>query len=273
MQQPGTGLTLADALGLYLQQGETGAQADLQQELSKFVRWCGGYRLVQQLTPPEMEDYASTIVNAAPADAERRLRVVRDFLAFLKKQKLLQANLAPHVKAARTARKGRAPARVANGQDSAPVLLTAQGVRQAREELERLHQERVRLAEEIRRAAADKDVRENAPLEAARERLGQVAARVRQIEVMLSSAVVIPAGTAQATDRRVQTGSRVELREMASGRQFVYTLVDPREAKPLDGRISIESPAGKALLDRREGEEVAVTAPRGVLHYYILKIE
>ena len=67
-------------------------------------------------------------------------------------------------------------------------------------------------------------------------------------------------------------GTSITLRDVASGKQIVYTLVDVREADVASGKISTRSPVGQALLDRRVGEEVTINVPRGTLRYKVEKI-
>jgi transcription elongation factor GreA len=135
-------------------------------------------------------------------------------------------------------------------------------------QLASLQKQRVQLAEDIQRAAADGDVRENAPLEAARENQGMVVAKIREIESTLKAATVLDDGSSAATER-VQIGAKLELTEISSGRTINYQLVEPNEASPLNGKISILSPVGAAILSRRVGEQVTVVTPRGEQVYRI----
>jgi transcription elongation factor GreA len=125
------------------------------------------------------------------------------------------------------------------------------------------------LADEIQRAASDGDVRENAPLEAARENQGMVMAKIREIEATMKMAVVID-GTVEDTVN-VHIGSKVQLLETGSSQKFDYQLVEPNEASPLSGKISIASPVGAAILGQKVGNEVKVETPRGTQTYRIEK--
>lgn len=258
--------TLAEAMSRYLQKLGAAEQAGAQQALSRFVRWCGRERRFHELTPSEIKEYADQMAG----EPEGHVAVLRAFLAFAKGQGLVQSNLATHLKVRR------GPKRIATpqaGKELKAVQLTSEGYAQLQTRLEWLRSEMVRMAEEIRKAAADKDVRENAPLETAREYQGQVASRIRELEETLKLAVAMQNGSTQASQGPVQAGSRVTLMNLADQRQFTYVLVDPREASPLDGRISTASPVGQALLEKREGDEVQVAAPRGTVRLRILKVE
>lgn len=261
---------LADLLRAYLSTLGSKATPEVQQELTRFVRWCGWDRPAEELTPPEVEDYATTLT-APGLEANHRLEALRGFLTFAYRQGALKQNLARHLRV-RNAR-ARRPGEKAQATPLPQVNLTPEGYARLQARLEMLHQEMRRLSQEIRRAAADKDVRENAPLEAAREQQGHIASQIRVLEATLKSARVLKPEQGQEAGGRVRLGSRVHLLDLVRGREVVYHLVDPREADPLKGQLSTASPVGKALMDRAEGEEVEVKAPRGTLRYRILRVE
>jgi transcription elongation factor GreA len=123
----------------------------------------------------------------------------------------------------------------------------------------------------MRRAAADKDFRENAPLEAAREEHGQLEGRIRELKKILGAAVIID-GTQEVT-RKVSIGDSVWLRDETSGEELCYVIVSPREVDPSQGRVSSASPIGKAVLGRTQGEIIEVNAPAGKLRYQIAQVE
>ena len=136
-----------------------------------------------------------------------------------------------------------------------------------KKQLTQLQNERVKIVEDIQRAAADGDVRENAPLEAAREAQGMAVGKIQEIEATLKVAVIIDA---KNEDRdRVHIGSKFELTDTASTKVFKYQLVEPNEANPLASKISILSPVGSAILGKMLGDEITVKTPRGEQVYKI----
>jgi transcription elongation factor GreA len=137
--------------------------------------------------------------------------------------------------------------------------------------LERLKAERGPIAIQIRKAAADKDVRENAPLEAAREQLGYLESRISSLEATLRTSVVIDPSQQQVA-QNAKVGTRVSIKDLSNGREMSYTLVSAFEANPLEGRISDVSPMGKALVGHATGQEVEAVTPRGKVRYRILEI-
>jgi transcription elongation factor GreA len=151
------------------------------------------------------------------------------------------------------------------------VQLTAEGKATLEQELEDLKAQRPRLAAELQAARADGDVRENAPLDAARETQGQIEARIRELEGTLRHAVVAD-DNGLPTDR-ASIGSNIVLANLQTGVEMAYQLVNAAEARPGTGRLSIESPVGQAVIGRRVGDEVSVSAPSGLVRFRIEKIE
>ncbi|MCS7206783.1 MAG: transcription elongation factor GreA [Dehalococcoidia bacterium] len=258
---------LAQVIAQYLRSLPPEEQSFAQQELGRLLRWFGSDSTLAALSPQELANFAQGF---APNDDERRGKAIKDFLAYLKRQGLTTDNLGKHFRLPRPSRRVRpvpAPESAAP-----PVQLTAEGMQRIQAELDTLHKERVALAEEVRRAAADKDVRENAPLAAARERLAWVVSRIQELEGVLRQAQVMAVATATQERRKIAPGCTVALRDMDTGKEVTYTLVDPRESSAWAGRISIESPVGKALLDHYEGDEVEVRVPKGITRYRILRV-
>ncbi len=259
-------LSLSEAFQVYVQQMPEDAKAKAQPEIAKFVRWLGGERLLDSIAASEIGEYSELqTARSTSTDAQERLATVKAFLAFLKKSGTIETNLAQHlrVRKSRTSATRAAATRVAQQQ----VRLTKAGYDQMTKQLAQLHEQRQSLVIDIQKAAADGDVRENAPLEAARENQGMVMAKIREIEGTLKMAVVIDGSRNE--DDRVHIGSKVEITELKSSKKFSYQLVEPNESSPLSGKISIASPVGAAILGQNVGAEVAVSTPRGQQMYRI----
>ena len=262
-------ITLSEAMARYLATLKKEDQQEAQQEVSRFVQWCGRDRRVVGLTPPEVGDYVEGYVGAANLEA-KRLVPVRRFLSYLHKSGLTATNLSTHLKVSRGKKQVR---RAGRGRAVRKSYLTPEGYAQAQSELLSLREERLKVVEDIQRAMADKDFRENAPLDAAKERQGMIETRIRELEEVLAQAIVEEKAQPQSSSVRVNRSSRVTLSDIASGRETLYMLVDPREANPASGKLSFSSPIGKALLGRSVGEEVSITVPRGTLRFRIVKVE
>ncbi|OGO05975.1 MAG: hypothetical protein A2Z76_03245 [Chloroflexi bacterium RBG_13_56_8b] len=152
-----------------------------------------------------------------------------------------------------------------------PTSLTRQGYDELKAELAELKSRRPKIIEDIRRAAADKDFRENAPLDAAKEERGYLEGRIMELEATLRSATIID--EKQKAAPKVSMGNSIVLCDEASGEELRYTIVGPREVDPTKGKISSHSPIGKAVIGRTQGDTVEITAPAGKLRYRLLQIE
>ena len=262
-------VTVMEAIGIYVTSLRTKeSQSKAQQHLMRFVQWCGPDRALSDVNPSEVGEYGERAVGSSGGtQAVERLQGVRKFLSFARKKGIIEQNLAQHLRV----RKGKSRSmRKSATSASNTVELTVDGHRELVSELERLYVEREHNAVEIRRAAADKDVRENAPLEAAREAQGQNSSRVAQIENTLKFAVVMD--PSRKIGKTVKVGTKVTLKDLATGRDTRYTVVSATEARPSEGRISDVSPVGKALMGRAAGQEFDVETPRGMLRYRIVRV-
>ena len=257
--------TLAQAATQFLASLPHQEREELQQEVNKFVRWYGSDLLLSQLAAPEVASYAERMEGSA-ANTMKRLAPVRAFLTYAKKEGLTKNNLAVHLRV----KKGLPKQGPHSRERVEAVTLTPEGYQELKAELSALQGERPMIAEDIRKAAADKDFAENAPLDAAKDHQGMVEARIRQLETILGSAVVT---TKKGDSAKVTLGSTVTLQDLSSNEEIRYTLVNPGEASPLKGKLSIASPTGKELLSRRQGDAIEVTAPAGTMRYRIARIE
>ena len=258
-------LTLMEAVELYVKSLRA-KDSGTQQHLVGFVRWMGGeHRRVNEIQPSEIGDFGEQTMGSG-TQAVERLQSVRKFLAFAKRKELTDQNLAQHLRI----RKSRRSIRNATGDGPRTVEVTREGHQALVKELEQRKSERGLLASEIKRAASDKDVRENAPLEAARERQGLNEARILEIEDTLKTARV--SDGSKSNNRTVGMGTAVLLKDVKTGRETTYTVVSAMEASPLEGKISDVSPVGRALIRKAAGQDVEVKTPRGTTRYRIVKV-
>ncbi len=152
--------------------------------------------------------------------------------------------------------------------DKVPML--AEGHRQLTEEVKRLKAERPDIIDSIEEARAHGDLSENAEYHAAKERQGQVEAMLADAEDKLARALVID--PTELSGDKVVFGATVTLLD-EDEKKIVYQLVGQQEADAKVGRISYNSPLGRALIGRQKGEDVEVTTPAGDRYYEIAKIE
>jgi len=262
----GASVSLGEAAIQFLSGLSPEAREMSRQEIYRFVRWYGWRRAFNELTVLEVANYAEQLA-ASGADVASVLEPVRAFLIYAKRNGLTKASLAAQLRA----RKNLLRVETAAKSNSSQARLTVEGYADLEAELAALKSGRRHMAEELRNAAADKDFRENAPLDALKEEQGYLEARIRELELKLKSAVVIEQG---ATDSlKVGFGDRVVVKDLTSGEELAHMLVDPSEADLSKGKISVASPIGKALLGREQGSTVEVKAPAGVLQYQILSVQ
>jgi transcription elongation factor GreA len=150
------------------------------------------------------------------------------------------------------------------------TFLTPEGYKRLEQELEYLTTvRRAEVAHAIHEAKMDGDVMENAAYEEAKRQQAFLEGRIMTVETMLKSAVLIASNGPSDT---VILGSRVTVVEEGFEPE-TYTIVGSAEANPADGRISNESPVGKALMGHRAGDKVAFKAPGGLVEMKLLHIE
>ena|SRR5688572_19266872 len=144
--------------------------------------------------------------------------------------------------------------------------ITAAGKQDLEKELEELKAGRGDIAQRIADARSQGDLSENSEYDEALNQQGQLEGRIAEIEEILQNASIIKA---KASDK-VVVGSTVELQ--SNGKKMEYTIVGSVEADPLEGKISDESPIGKALLGKKVSDSVEIKTPSGAASYKITKI-
>jgi transcription elongation factor GreA len=259
--------SLGEAVMLYLGKLSAKDRDSIQAEVYRFARWYGWESSFSTLAGPAVASYAEQL-NVSDIDYGKKFGILRTFLAYAKKAGWSQTNLATHLKT----KKGKSGPAVAGGRNfRETVSLTQQKYDELKAELENLKKRSRELVVEIQRAAADKDFRENTPLHAAREDRGHVEGRIREIGDTLKTATILQEKKEPA--RKSSIGDSIVVCELASGEEYRYMIVDPREVHAAKGKMSTASPLGKALLGRSDGETVEIIAPAGKLRYQIKRIE
>ncbi len=260
--------TIQDAITDYIITLPDSKKRGVHPELTKFARWLGPNNVLSTLTPSDISPYSNTFGASASDTNKQRVAAVKDFLNYLKKKGYIEVSLGPHLRVRKpniNASRGGAMRR----RDS-EVQITQEGYDEMVNQLERLRKETIRLADEIERAAASGDVRENAPLEAARENQGMVQAQINRLESTIKVANIID--ESERVSDKVQIGSWVRLTKIGSDMTVDYQVVAANEANPLRNKISDISPVGKAILDGKPGDEVVVRAPGGEQRFTINRI-
>jgi transcription elongation factor GreA len=152
------------------------------------------------------------------------------------------------------------------------VPMTKEGYEKIKKELDRLMKvERPKNIKDIEEARAHGDLSENAEYHAAKERQGHIDAKKRELEHKLVHAQIID--VSKLTNEKAVFGATVTLGDTDTGETRKYTLVGQEEADIKKGKISVQSPVGKALIGHKVGDVVTIKAPGKTVEYEIQEIE
>ena len=152
------------------------------------------------------------------------------------------------------------------------VPMTIEGAEKLRAELTNLKSvERPRIINAIAEARALGDLKENAEYHAAKEQQSFIEGRIQELELLLATAQIIEDnGKSKKTDA-IQVGTKVTIKE-GNFEAETFTIVGAAEANPREGKISNESPIGKAILGHKIGDTVKVETPGGTYNVKIIKV-
>ena len=152
--------------------------------------------------------------------------------------------------------------------------LSAQRFAELKEELNYLKTVREReVADQIKEARSFGDLSENSEYDEAKNEQGRLYSRIAEIENILSNCLVLSEDEHGSDSDFIRLGSRVLVLDTEFQEKESYQIVGSQEANPMSGRISEESPFGRALLGKKKGDDVMVEAPAGSIHYQILEIQ
>ena len=152
------------------------------------------------------------------------------------------------------------------------IILTPDGHKKLQEEIEHLSTVRRReVAERIRVAREFGDIAENAEYDAAKNDQAHLEARIAVLEERLKNSRVVTKKEIRSGE--VSVGTKVRLKDMGSNKTVEYHVVGSAEANPAEMKLSNESPVGKAIMGRKKGDVVEVSAPRGALKFKIMEIK
>ena len=250
--------------------------------VTRFLWHFGPSTPIGELSPKTMEGFQETIGTNA-MDLAARLQPVKEFLRYCWKQEytvtvgaegeVTAQNLGNFLRIKRATTVGKDDSRFQHEQ-AQTFEMTADGLQLLQEELGQLNAEMPEAVQAVAAAREDKDIRENAPLEAAREHQERLKSRIDELEYQIAHAVV---RDEQATGR-AKLGSRVSVVEVDDdggylGEAREYTLVGTTEANAAARRISVESPLGRGLLDQPADRQIEIQAPSGRKRFRLLAIQ
>ena len=265
-------LTLSEAANCFLFSLPAEGRSVSQQAILHFAHWCGREKHLGSLTAPAIALYAKQVSQSETGYADK-LERIRAFLSYAHKKRWLKNNLASHLKTRRRTKPRLLSVPMKHQAES--FSKTQPEYEEMKRELADLKTKRLKIIEDMRLAAADKDFRENAPLDAAREQRSLIEGQIQKLEATLKSTVIIDKdekeGNKEAT-LKIDTGDSVLLLDPDSNRELEYTIVNPREVDPSRGKISSSSPIGRAIIGRIAGEIVEITVPSGKFRYKIIEV-
>lgn len=150
------------------------------------------------------------------------------------------------------------------------IFLTKEGLNELQEELKDLKEnKRPEVINQIKEARAQGDLSENAEYHAAKDKQGQIEARIKEIEYLIDNATLI-SNTKSST---VKIGSTVEIEYVEDNETDTYQIVGSTEADPFENKISNESPIAVAIIGKKVGETVSIDSPNGSYDIKIVSIK
>ncbi|OGF21330.1 transcription elongation factor GreA [Candidatus Falkowbacteria bacterium RIFOXYB2_FULL_38_15] len=150
------------------------------------------------------------------------------------------------------------------------IYVSEEGLEKFKKELDGLvNFRRKEITERIEEAIKMGDLSENAEYDAAKNEQAFVEGRIAELQDLIRRAEIINQGKSRNNDH-ITVGSLIKVKN--NGDTLEYTIVGVAEADPVNGKISNESPLGKAFLGKRVGDKIDVTVPKGILTYTILEI-
>ena len=275
-------ISAGDASAHFLNALESEKARDERPEVDRFVEALGADRIMSDVTGDDVDGYLRArfpdafeqdeTESDADLDEESAAQIepLRAFLAYASRLAFTEENLVPFLRLGAHAGGARGGAGAAAEIGGRAYYVTLEGLASLEQEVAALKLRRPEIADVLRAAMADKDFRENAPLDAARDQQAHLEARIRLIEDQLRHAVIIDPETKGG---RANVGSTVKLLNLEMDRELTYVLVSPSEVDPKGGKISIESPVGQAVIDHIPGDEVLVKAPAGAVRMRVLDVQ
>ncbi|MCR5793073.1 MAG: transcription elongation factor GreA [Lachnospiraceae bacterium] len=151
-------------------------------------------------------------------------------------------------------------------------ILTYEGLKQLEDELQDLKiNKRKEVAQKIKEAREQGDLSENAEYDAAKDEQRDIETRIEQITEILKNAEVVDEDEVDLD--KINIGCKVKILDVEYNEELVYKIVGSTEANSLKGKISNESPVGKALIGAKVGDKIDVEMPAGIIQYKILEIQ
>jgi len=148
--------------------------------------------------------------------------------------------------------------------------VTAEGLAKLQEDLDQLRSQRPAISAQIAEARDKGDLSENAEYDAAKEAQGMLEMRIAKLETTIATARIVDAS--KINTKNIQLLNKVSIRNIGTGKLLEYMLVSESEADLKEGKLSISTPIGKALLGKKKGDVIDITVPSGVMKIEVVEI-
>ena len=275
---------LIKSVNLYTNRMRKSRKETIKNDLSSFIQWLTislenkSYDENSNLEninlniiePFFIEQYVKiTNLKHSNQNASKKLTVARDYLNYIHTEGFTESNLGNHIRNKKGRRSGSVSLK-SKVHEGDLVEISKEYHDSLEKELNVKYKEREDVVVDINKAAADKDFRENAPLEAAREKQGLIESQIKTIEETLRKSVIFNTKRSNKKNKIAQIGSKVTLEK--ENKRTKINLVASPEADVNLSKISLESPLGKALLGKGENDHVTISAPAGEIKYKIVKV-
>ena len=282
---------LIKAVNLYTNRMRKSRKESIKNDLSSFIIWlteCLESKSYNEddnldsinlnlIEPSFIEQYVQiTNIKHSNFNASKKLTVARDFLGFLHNPDsndetitFTSSNLGNHIRNKKGRRSGSLSLKSRLHEEDS-IEISQEYHDTLKKDLEEKFKEREDVVVEINKAAADKDFRENAPLEAAREKQGLIESQIKTIEETMRKSVIISTKKNSKANKMAKIGSKVTM--VQDKTRVKISLVSSPEADVSSSKISVDSPLGKAIVGKTENDKVTVSAPAGEMSYKIVKI-
>jgi len=276
--------TLIKSVNLYTNRMRKSRKETIKNDLSSFIQWLTislenkSYDENSNLEninlniiePFFIEQYVKiTNLKHSNQNASKKLTVARDYLNYIHTEGFTESNLGNHIRNKKGRRSGSVSLK-SKVHEGDFIEISKEYHDSLEKELNVKYKEREDVVVDINKAAADKDFRENAPLEAAREKQGLIESQIKTIEETLRKSVIFNTKRSNKKNKIAQIGSKVTLEK--ENKRTKINLVASPEADVNLSKISLESPLGKALLGKGENDHVTISAPAGEIKYKIVKV-
>ncbi|RLT44204.1 MAG: transcription elongation factor GreA [Chloroflexi bacterium] len=231
--------------------------------ITQFVGIIGNDRQMSAITAAEVGRY----VREHTDGSVERIEPLRAFLAHAARLAFTETNL---VFALRLGNAGGLGGGDGNELGGNAYHVTFDGLQRLEQQIAEEKSRRPEIAQKLHDAMQDKDFRENAPLDAARDEQAHLEARIRDLESRLRNAVIIDE---TAKGGKANVGSVVNLLNLKTNKEQTFMLVSPNEVDPASGKISVASPIGVAVMNHPIGDEVTVNAPSGAITFRVVDVQ